>query len=397
MHMGVKIREKPVNSGIWWIFINHQGKRRAKKVGRDRKLALDAAKKIEAKLALGDVGLLDNQGSKTPTFREYVHGWQDNEGPHIGWLDKVARLSLKNSTRLGYELILKTHLIPVFGGTRLDQITSRAIGDFIFSKFKQGLRSSTIKNIKNTASAILRHAHTTDGFIAANPARGITVPRPEDEIPARDPDPFTWDEKRHLEQVFQQHFPRYYPLVLCGFRTGMRIGELIALQWQDIDFHNRLILVQRNITRGKVTTPKSRSSKRSVRMTKQLVDVLKGHRHWMKEEVLRHRWGTLPEWAFCNEHGGFLSYPNFIHRVWNRALEKSDLRRRTPHDMRHTYATLRLSKGDSLAEVSKEMGHASTDITYRTYYKWLPKESRSNIDELDDIDANICNLSATKN
>jgi integrase len=67
--------------------------------------------------------------------------------------------------------------------------------------------------------------------------------------------------------------------------------------------------------------------------------------------------------------------------------------------MRHTYATLRLSKGDSLAEVSKEMGHRSPDITYKTYYKWLPKESRSNIDELDghwEEDATIRNLSATK-
>jgi len=51
--------------------------------------------------------------------------------------------------------------------------------------------------------------------------------------------------------------------------------------------------------------------------------------------------------------------------------------------LRHTYATLRLSKGDSLAEVSKEMGHSSAEITYKTYYKWLPKESRTNIDELD--------------
>jgi integrase len=52
--------------------------------------------------------------------------------------------------------------------------------------------------------------------------------------------------------------------------------------------------------------------------------------------------------------------------------------------MRHTYATLRLSNGDSLAEVSKEMGHGSSEITYRTYYKWLPKESRTDIDALDD-------------
>jgi|WetSurMetagenome_2_1015567.scaffolds.fasta_scaffold15088_4 hypothetical protein len=71
------------------------------------------------------------------------------------------------------------------------------------------------------------------------------------------------------------------------------------------------------------------------------------------------------------------------NQALDRAMEKSELRRRTPHDMRHTHATLRLSKGDSLAEVSKEMGHSSSEITYKTYYKWLPSESRTDIDELD--------------
>jgi integrase len=60
--------------------------------------------------------------------------------------------------------------------------------------------------------------------------------------------------------------------------------------------------------------------------------------------------------------------------------------------MRHTDATLKLSKGDSLNEVSKVMGHSSSGITYRTYYKWLPKENTTNIDELDDAQP-----SATRN
>jgi len=135
-------------------------------------------------------------------------------------------------------------------------------------------------------------------------------------------------------------------------------------------------------------------------MTGQLMETLKQQRQRIKEEKLRKGWDELPEWVFFNEEGGFLNYGNFIYRVWNRAMEKSGLRRRTPHDMRHTYATLRLSKGDSLAEVSKEMGHGTTDITYRTYYKWLPKESLSNIDELDgnwSDDATIRNLYATRN
>ena len=114
---------------------------------------------------------------------------------------------------------------------------------------------------------------------------------------------------------------------------------------------------------------------------------------------MKNAWKELPEWVFPNEEGGFLNYGNFVHRVWNKAIEKSKLRRRTPHDMRHSYATLRLSKGDSLAELSKEMGHSNPDITYRTYYKWMPKESRSNIDELDGglENATIRNPSATTN
>ena len=64
-------------------------------------------------------------------------------------------------------------------------------------------------------------------------------------------------------------------------------------------------------------------------------------------------------------------------------MDKSELECRTPHDMRQTYPTLRLSKDDSLAEVSKEMEHGSPHITYQTFYKWLPKKSRSDIDELD--------------
>jgi integrase len=91
----------------------------------------------------------------------------------------------------------------------------------------------------------------------------------------------------------------------------------------------------------------------------------------------------MPEWIFINRDGSFLNYANFIYLVWNKAMDKSALIRRTPHDMRHTYATLRLSKGDSLAEVSKEMGHSKADITYQIYYKWLPSESKSQIDELD--------------
>jgi integrase len=234
----------------------------------------------------------------------------------------------------------------------------------LVSKINQGLNSKTVKKIKNCLSSVLSYARQPDGYLERNPIIGVKVPKPEDERATREPDPFSWEDRVIIEETFRDHFPRYYPLVITGFRTGLRIGELMALQWGDIDFRHRLIRVCRNIAMSRVTTPKSRSSARDVRMTSQLVDELKVLRTIRKQETLKKGWPQVPVWVFCNEEGNFTNTDNFRHRVWERAVEKSGLRRRTPHDMRHTYATLRLSKGDSLAEVSKEMGHSSAEITY---------------------------------
>ena len=344
--MEVSVREK--KPGEFWIFINHKGKRKSKKIG-DKKTAIEVARKIEAKLVFGDVGVLNKSGSNIPTLKEYIHGWEGG----LGWFNTVAQLSLKSSSRTGYRHIINNHLIPYFGSKRLDEITPRQISSYVYELFNKGLKSNTIKNIKNCFSSILQYATAQDGFIESNPARGVMIPTPEDEKPARKPAPFTWEEKNHVEDIFLNHFPERYALVVCGFRTGLRIGELIGLKWEDVDFFNRLIFVQRNITRGKITTPKSKSSRRQVRMTSQLYQVLKAQRQRIKEDKLRRGWSEVPEWIFCNENGGYLNYGNFINRVWNKGVEKSGLKKRTPHDMRHTYATLRLSKGDSLAEVSK--------------------------------------------
>jgi len=381
--MGVKVKEKETGSGEWWLFINHKGHRKAKKVGNDKRKALKIAKEVEERLAKGDLGLLEENKTQIPTLLEYVYGWQDKEGCHSGWIDTVGKLSIKNSTSRGYRFALKNHIIPEFGTKRLNEINTRGISNFIYKLLKNGLRSQTVKNVKHCLSAILRHATKNDQFINSNPAIGVSVPKPENESPSRIPNPLTWNERDHFEFVWQYHFPKYFPLVVCGFRTGLRIGELIGLKWEDIDFHNRLIVVSRNSTRDNMSTPKSESGSRIVRMTSQLVHVLKEYRTVCKREALKRGWGEYPEWVFYNQDGGSLNYDNFLNRVWNKAMIKSELSRRTPHDMRHTYATLRLSKGDSLAEVSKEMGHKTPEITYKIYYKWMPKESRSNIDELD--------------
>jgi integrase len=208
---------------------------------------------------------------------------------------------------------------------------------------------------------------TLPKFIDRNPVLGVKIPKPEWELPAREPDPFSREERQVLEDDYRENFPEYYPLIATAFRTGLRMGELVELQWGDIDFHKRILRVQRNVVHGQVTTPKSRSGKRDVRFTRQVAMELQNLRKKRKEDALGNGWGDAPEWVFCNESGNPMDPDNFRKRVWNRAMDKSGLRRRTPHDMRHTYVTLRLSKGDPLAEVAKEMGHSSAQITFQIY------------------------------
>ena len=72
--MGVKVKERPKGSGIWWIFINHKGYRKAKKIGGDKRLAIEVSRKIEARLVLGDLNLEDKKG-QVPLFKEYSEIW----------------------------------------------------------------------------------------------------------------------------------------------------------------------------------------------------------------------------------------------------------------------------------------------------------------------------------
>jgi len=366
--MGVKVREKNKGSGNWWIFVSHQGKRKSKKIGKDKRLAQEIAKKIEAKLVLGDVGLEKPTG---PILNEYVNQWLNTE----------ARLKIKRSSRHMYQSALKNHLLPAFGKKRLDEISKADVKQLVYDMFGRGLaRNSVLKNIA-CLSSVLSDAIESE-IITENPCRNIRIPKPESEKPKRIAKPFTWAEREHFEAICKKHYPDLYPIVICGFRSGSRIGEMLALQWGDVDFFNRLITIQRNMTLWGVSRPKTADSERQVRMTAQLVDILKTQRKKAKADKLKKGWGDIPEWVFYTKEGAHCRY-SYIQKRWLKAVEKAGLLGRNLHDMRHSYATLRLSNGDSLTEVSKEMGHSSTNVTYKVYYKWLPSESGSNIDELD--------------
>jgi integrase len=383
--MGVTVRQKTKGKGKpWWVFISHDGKRASRRVG-DKQAAEKVASEIRAKLQLGKFGFEEDK--LVHSFKHYADSWINNAVP----------ATCKVSTTSDYQAILDKHVLPVFGALKANGVTEGKIKDFLFSKVNAGYAASTVTHMKNVISGVLAKA-IDDKAISENAALNLGkqfMKKITDAIEARkvtngdekkgDPDPLTGEELKLLLDAVDVHFPEHYPLFLLLARTGMRIGEALGLQWGDIDFNSRFINLQRSLSRGRITTLKGKRGRR-IDMSKQLAETLKAHLLKSKEKGMKLGLGDHPEYVFTDSNGGFISLNNWRKRVFWKALKKAGLRRIRIHDLRHTYATLRISKGDNIADVSNQLGHFSETFTMKIYYHWMPGKKKAEVDELDDPD-----------
>ena len=348
--------------------MRHNNRRRSKRVG-DKWQAREIAKKLEAKITLKDLHL-DRDKMKAPLFKEYAKTFNEVVAPAV----------LKPSTVKNYASILKKHVLPVFGNIPVDEIKKLEIKKFLM-KQGEGKASSTITHFKNAISNVLNLA-IDDEVLAVNPAHRLgRITR--DKSLKLEIEPLTRDELRLLLDSFKDHFPSYYALALTLARTGMRIGEAIALQWGDIDFNSRFVNIQRGFSYGKIETPKSGKSRR-VDMSLQLSETLQKHKHDMKVEALRKGWGAVPEWLFVAEKGNPLILQHWKPKVFDKAMEKAGLRKIRIHDLRHTYASMLIQAGESLAYVRDQLGHHSIKVTVDIYGHLAPEGNKAAVDRLDD-------------
>ncbi len=158
----------------------------------------------------------------------------------------------------------------------------------------------------------------------------------------------------------------------------MRIGEATALQWQDIDFTNDYIVVRRNIPHHReLETTKTKASQRKIDMSFEFSSELRRLRTERKKRALADgKTFDVEGWVFPNEDGTPIFYSNFLRRVWHKSRDEEKVRRRTPHDLRHTWASHTLAARADLAYVSNQLGHANPSITLRIYSHWVPGTRR---------------------
>jgi len=164
---------------------------------------------------------------------------------------------------------------------------------------------------------------------------------------------------------------RHYPLFLLLARSGMRLGEALALRWDDVHLAETEVRVACALSAGRIEKPKSGHG-RTVDMSEQLGRTLLRLQVQRKTEALKRGWRQPPEWVFCTEDGTLVDESR-VRKVMRKTLKAAKLPLHfSPHCLRHTFASLLLQQGESPAYVQRQLGHASIQLTVDTYGKWLP-------------------------
>jgi integrase len=263
----------------------------------------------------------------------------------------------------------------MLGSKPFVKVNRTMIRELIAAKKKEGFSQSTIRNIMAPVRRLFFQA-MEDGNAHQNPAAriGELNKRSKDE-PTKKINPLTKEEiKTLLAAAKREKYAHYYPLFLCAARTGIREGELVSLKGIDVDFKGRFIHVERNLSRGKISVTKN-GKDRPVDMSTQLAGVLTEMLSKRRANALRREMEkpaderrdaatvvneVMDSWLFrtpeiiakskdvaTTSHGGTQIDPSNLRKLFNRLLTDAELRRVRFHDLRHSFASLLLTKGKS--------------------------------------------------
>jgi integrase len=333
-----------------------------------RSIVLGTLKEIPTRRqarALVDARLYEiNQGLHRPRpsilFREFVSSlWEPTILP-----------TLKFSTQRNYQHLTRRHLLPVFGDRPLSDIERVHVQGFVTNKVvRQKLSWKTALHLRNLLSKILGTA-VEWGYLQGNAARGVKLPPRE----RRRPQYFlTQDQVGRLLQELKEPLRT---LVLTAVLTGLRIGELLALRWCNVDFDRKVIRVREAVYEGHFSTPKTQSSQRDVPMGPLLQQTLCQHRTRTK---------TLPVDAlvFASRSGSPFRPGNLLRRHLRPSCEVAGLPPISWHAFRHTHATLLSDLGEPLKTAQAQLGHASFTTTAEIYAHAVPASQRAAVEKLE--------------
>ncbi len=317
----------------------------------------EAAEKLTKAMADRNGGLVFD--AENQTVRAYLERWLNNS----------VKGSVKPITFENYERLVRNHLVPALGRMKLKALSPTHVQGFYQERLDAGLSPASVRYMHAILHRALKQALRW-GLVTRNVCGAVDPPKPQpEEICPLD----AVQAKALLSAAYGDRFEALYVLAITA---GLRIGELLGLKWEDIDLERGMLHVRRTLSAAKsgptFTTPKNGKG-RSIKLTARAVDALKRHRAVQNAERLRQG----ADWrdsglVFCTGIGTPIRSRNFASRVFKPLLKRAGLPDICFHDLRHTCATLLLSRGHHPKLVQELLGHASVALTLDRYSHVLP-------------------------
>lgn len=300
-------------------------------------------------------------GSKTEKVRP--------EMPFGEWLDfwyqNYVKPQIRPTTQANYEAKIYQHIIPELGKIPLNQLAQKDLQQFYArmktggrlirtEQFGKGLSDSMVRGLHAACRSALEKA-VQEGLIRTNPAVGCKLP------PKRGREMQVLGREELQRFLIQAQAEGYFELFLLDLCTGLRRGELLALQWDDLDFKTGTLTVNKQVYEVKgrlqVSIPKTRASIRRLVLPPGVVEVLRQYR-----ETVDSRW-MFPSPV----KEDMPMTPGAVRRRLQIILERAGCKRIRFHDLRHTFATLSLENGMDVKTLSAMLGHVSAATTLDIY------------------------------
>jgi integrase len=308
-------------------------------------------------------------GTYTDPTKLTVGVWLDR------WLMEHKVHSLRPTTFDSYSTTARTHLQKPLGHIQLQDLHPEHIQRLYNDKLAGGTSGRLVRYMHQVLHGALGQA-VKNGWLSRNPSDAVTLPRHE----AKPCKPLTREQVKHLLSSTLDN--RLHGIIVLAATAGLRLGEILALKWDDIDFEGRSLRVQRTLERVRLPgrgpnekkseltfqEPKTKTSIRSVPLVSIAVEVLQSQMELQQQDKQKHGAAYHDEGlVFATEDGG-----------------RRDPRIRA-HDLRHTYASLMLSSGQNPKVVMEILGHARISMTLDTYSHVMPEMKRAAADDLQRI------------
>lgn len=322
--------------------------------GKQKQKSITGKAQTEVRKKMSEMIFEVDRGTYTDSSKQTLSQWLDI------WLEMYIKGVVKPYTLDSYTSLCNTHVKPLLGYLRLDQLSAVQIQTVYNDLFRSGkLSAKTIKNLHGVLHMALDRAVRL-GLITSNPTDLCELPKAE----KRDMTVLEQSDVKKLMSIW--HGDRFERIYLVTLFTGMRQGEVLGLTWDCVDFKLGGIYVTKQLTKTQQVggeyclAPTKNSQSRFIFAAPTVMDLLR--MQWLEQQGKPNEWNLV----FTNELGGHLThrtvYKGFKASV--RALGLGDVRF---HDLRHTFAVASLEAGDDIKTVQENLGHASAAFTMNVY------------------------------